>query len=105
MIQVEYLQPHARERLGYIPQFLDKSDVRPAKEQFNEHYAHGGGWSPMNGWSFDPTSLRIKYSQDPSMLPIARMTLPKTKEIIYVYPNAWVLIVDSNASWEIARLD
>lgn len=32
------------EVLGFIPQFLSDFDPRPAAEQFDEAYAHGGGW-------------------------------------------------------------
>ena len=38
------------EMLGLIPYFLHPNDSRPAKEQFNERYAHGGGWQQLFGF-------------------------------------------------------
>jgi hypothetical protein len=36
--------PRARyDMLGFIPQFLDDADPRPAREQLHSAYAHGGG--------------------------------------------------------------
>lgn len=35
------------EMLGLIPSFLSESDPRPAREQFDENYQHGGGWRPL----------------------------------------------------------
>ena len=33
--------------LGFLPMMLDDEDPRPAAEQLNETYAHGGGWMPF----------------------------------------------------------
>ena len=39
------------EHLGLLPMMLDPSDPRPAREQFDENYQHGGGWRPFNGFT------------------------------------------------------
>lgn len=91
------------EVLGYIPQFFSDLDPRPAKEQIDEAYAHGGGWRPLEGWQFYPRTEAIHYPGDPPLMPIAGTRL--RDEVIYVYPHAWVNIVQPDGSFEIARID
>lgn len=91
------------EHLGYIPQMLDLADPRPAREQFDSNYAHGGGWVPMPGWTYDPANQTIKYPGDPALRPIARTAL--RDEQILLYPSAWVAIVQPDGRAEIARMD
>lgn len=92
-----------RNALGLIPAFLSEADPRPAKEQFHENYAHGGGWRPFKGFKLDILSMSIKYPGDPAYLPLAKIIL--RKEAIYIYPNAWVLIIQPNGDHEISRMD
>lgn len=102
MIQFEHLHPRAEQLLGLIPGFLSERDPRPAAEQFNSNYAHGGGWSPLKRWGHVKDGI-IKYPGDPQMAPIARATL--RNETIYVYPHAWVGIFQPDGRFEIARMD
>src|SRR5258708_6821588 len=95
--------PRAVDLLGYIPMFLSESDPRPAKEQFDLAYAHGGGWLPMNGWRLDLVTGWLKYPGDPVYKPIARAEL--RDEVIFVYEHAWVSIVQPDGSYEVARMD
>ncbi len=98
------LRPRAtEEHLGFIPLMLSDSDPRPAREQFDQNYAHGGGWRPMQGWSIRPHDGSLKYPGDPAMLPIARAQLHD--ETIFVYESAWVAIVQPDGSFEVARMD
>lgn len=47
MMVWKFLNPEMTvEQLGYIPLFFAADDPRPAAEQLNERYAHGGGWRP-----------------------------------------------------------
>lgn len=103
MIIVTCYVSNAPDLIGIIPRFLDPRDPRPAVDQFNENYAHGGGWSSMTGWVFDPKTHSIKYPGDPALLPIASMNL--REETIFVYQHAWVCIVQPDGSFEIARMD
>lgn len=97
------LHPRATtSHLGFIPDFLLESDPRPAKEQFNERYAHGGGWFPVPGWSLQ-SGGRLKYPGDPHMDPIASGKL--RDEFIYIYQHAFVCIVQKDGTFEVARMD
>lgn len=95
------ISPRAREALGFIPQFVLEDDPRPAREQFEERYAHGGGWHPMPGWSFADGTIR--YPGDPAYKPIAWARL--RDETIYVYDHAWVCIAHKDGTFEVARMD
>lgn len=95
------------DHLGIIPAFLSESDPRPAREQFDENYAHGGGWRPMEGWTledgpaFDPPE--IQYSGDPLYKAFAGTQL--RDERIYIFPYAWVCIIQPDGSFEVSRMD
>lgn len=89
------------EMLGYIPQFLDESDPRPAKEQIEENYAHGGGWRPIKGFSANENS--IQYDDYRPRVLIAETKL--RKEVIRIYEGALVGIFQPDGEFEIACLD
>ena len=98
----ELLHPKAtEEHLGYLPGFLFEGDPRPAKEQLNTHYI--GGWFPFSGHGFNPETMILTYPGDPPMKPIARTKL--RDETIFLFPHAWVLILQEDGTWEIARMD
>jgi hypothetical protein len=87
---------------GYLPQFLDERDPRPAAEQFQANYPFGG-WSPMQGWRLDVETLTIRYPGDPPFRPVAETRL--RDERILLYRGAWVLVLQPSGSFEIARMD
>ena len=89
--------------VGFIPMMLSETDPRPAKEQFDENYAHGGGWRPFEGFKYDAENHKIKYPGDPPFYPYASAKL--RDETIFVYPYSWVLILQPDGSHEIARMD
>ena len=91
------------EQLGYLPGFLSNDDPRPAREQFDANYQHGGGWRPYpdGEWTFDDPT--ITYPGDPPLSPIAMTTL--RDEAIFFYPHALVMIIQPDDSFEIARMD
>lgn len=98
--------------VGIIPQFLSEDNPRPAAEQFDEHYAHGGGWRPMSGWTATHEAsdvpgfhsvLHIQYPGDPAYAPVAHIALGD--ESIWIYPHAWVAIEQADGSVEVARMD
>ena len=86
---------------GGIPSFLNVHDTRPARVQFNENYAHGGGWCSFPG--FVRTENAIQYPGDPPREEIARAKL--RDETIIIYQGAWVAIVQPDGSFDIARMD
>lgn len=102
MIEFRKLQEHVTlAHLGYIPSFLSEADPRPAKEQFEENYSFGG-WQPMKGFKLNK-DMSLKYPGDPPMKPWAEATL--RQELIYVYQSGWVMILQPDMSFEVARLD
>lgn len=89
--------------VGFIPLFLSAQDERSAKDQIDAGYAHGGGWHAYKGFDLDPVTMALKHEGDPSLLPWAMGKL--RDEEIYVYPHAWVLIMQMDGQWEVARID
>lgn len=89
------------EMLGYIPSFLDEDDPRPAREQFNEKYI--GGWTPFRGFTLLPDG-NLSYPGDPPMQLLAETTL-HNKEVIRFYDCAWVMILQTDGTHEICRMD
>ncbi len=71
MPNIKFLDPRMTiERLGLIPDFLTEFDPRPAAEQFNEWYAHGGGWSNFQGFTMLPNG-NLQYPEDEPTRPVA----------------------------------
>ena len=104
--------------LGMIPLFLDLDDPRPAREQFDENYAHGGGWQPFKGFALvnidgkghqiPIPNWRLIYPDDPAYQPIGWCYL--RDECIIVWPYSWVMIwkadgTTTGGDWEICRMD
>lgn len=86
---------------GYIPSFLVESDERPVREQFAERYI--GGWQPFKGFKLLRSTMTLAYPGDPPMRPLASRRW--RNERIYLYPHAWVLILQQDGSWEVSRMD
>lgn len=96
-----FVDEMAPEACGYIPSFLSVDDERPMKEQINENYI--GGWNPFRGFKIKKKNWTIAYPGDPDMTPLAGAALHG--EVIVIYPYAWVMIIQSDHSFEIARMD
>ena len=90
------------EMLGLIPYFLSEDDPRPAREQFDENYHHGGGFHPIPRFELLPNG-DLKYPGDPPLSPLAEVRL--RDEVIRVYDYAWVCVVQPDGSFEVARID
>ncbi len=103
MVAVYRIHPDAdMDHIGFLPLWLNENDPRPAKEQLNEHYAHGGGWRPFDGFKLED-NLSIAYPGDPAHPALAVMRL--RKELIVVYEFSWVAIIQPDNSYEICRMD
>lgn len=89
--------------LGYIPEFLSELSPEKAAKQIDRGYRHGGGWVPFEGHVFNPLSKALSFPGDPVMFPIAVGHL--RDETIYVYPSDWVLILQTDGTYEVARID
>lgn len=89
--------------LGFIPQFLDESDPRPAREQLDANYSHGGGWVPIEGFTLDPSHETLRYPGDPPYRAVAGTTL--RNETVVVFERSWVAVIQPGGSFEVARMD
>jgi hypothetical protein len=90
--------------LGYLPEFLSERDLRPIKEQLNSGYSQHGGWRSMKGFDLSPApDYHLLYPGDPPLRPWAQTAL--RGEVILVYPGDWVLILQTDGSFEVSRMD
>lgn len=104
--------PHASctvDHLGMLPSFVSAVDERPAKDQINVAYAHGGGWHGstdrfrLNQSKPIPSLRSIQYP-DESFRLIAQVQL--RDELIMLFENAWVAIKKSGQDEvEVALVD
>ena len=90
------------DHVGFIPSFLNENDPRPAREQFNDNYQHGGGWRPFNGFTLND-GMELHYPDDPPQKPLAMIKF--RNELIFIYESAWVLILQQDGTYEISRMD
>lgn len=99
-----FLHPAATpEMLGFLPLIFNERDPRPARDQANDRYGHGGGWDPFEGFEFDPAKIELQYPGDPPTRAIAFTILREEK--IILYEHAWVQILQPDGSYEISRMD
>jgi hypothetical protein len=99
----EMLHPNMTpEHLGLLPGMLDLDDPRPAKEQFDQNYAHGGGWDPFNGFELSVRNW-LSYPGDPPLQPLAQLQF--RDELIVFYIHSWVAIIQPDRSFEVCRMD
>lgn len=102
MPEWEMLHPDTTvEHLGYLPGMLNLNDPRRAREQFDSAFHYGGGWDPFPGFILHGGTLI--YPGDPPIAPLARCHL--RDELILFYPHSWVLVMQPDKSWEVARMD
>lgn len=86
--------------LGYIPNFLNEQDPRPAREQINSNYV--SGWHPFPGFTMLPDG-NMTYPGDPPTLLLAECQF--RNETVRFYDCSWVAIVQPDGSFEVCRLD
>ena len=102
MVIFERLHPaFTPDMAGFLPTFFKADDDRPAKEQADARYI--SGWNNFTRFHFDAATLSLYYPGDPPMHPLAVATLRDEK--IYLYPHAWVLILQPNGNYEVSRMD
>lgn len=103
MLEFKMLNPSYTEAdLGMLPFFAWESNPKSAKEQINDNYRHGGGWQSFQGFTFNKDTS-ISYPNDPPQHPIAIAKL--RDEVIFVYEGSWVLILQPDRSYDVARID
>jgi hypothetical protein len=100
---------HNADALGILPTFLSDEDPRPAVEQLNANYAHGGGWHDFKGFTYHDGKedgdcrARLEYPDDPPMREVGRTLL--RDELIIVFEYSWVAVVQRDGSYRVARMD
>jgi len=106
---IALLAGHHPNELGALPDFINQNDPRPAREQFDANYQHGGGWRPMKGFTQQRNragkpGIVLEYPGDPPYHPIA--SWPLRHELIVVYRYSWVAIFNTkDGTFEVARMD
>ena len=99
------------EMLGEIPLFLQSFDPRPAREQIDAAYGHGGGWQPTGAMfkvQFDNAGRPLLLSPgDPPYLPWAETAVDTIngRERVFYYLSSFVCILQPTGEIEVARVD
>lgn len=102
---MDWILKHSRadmEMLGLVPAFLSERDPRPAREQIDQNYRHGGGWRPSPKFKMLPNG-NLKYPGDPPTILLAEAQLHD--ETIRFYDCAWLAIVQPDGTFEVSRVD
>jgi hypothetical protein len=87
---------------GFIPGYLDEADPRPARAQFDERYP--GGWSPApTALKFERKQMVLTYPGDPPFA--ARGALQFRGELLILFESDFVVILQSDGTWQCARMD
>lgn len=102
---VKFLHPQATvDHVGMIPYWLSSDDPRPAKDQLNTAYVHGGGWHSFGQGQWRITrSNFLHYPGDPPLIPLAEINM--RDELIVIYDCSIVAIIQPDRSFEVARMD
>lgn len=111
MIQFKLLGPAVKhdyfDVLGYVPNFFDESDPRPAREQIHENYTHGGGWFPSKiAWKMTDYGLESPYEEPPGfkVLPLLAKAQLRDETLLF-YLGAWLVILQKDGTFEVGRVD
>jgi len=99
--------------LGFVPRFFHVGDDRPASEQLEERYAHGGGFRPMEGFELDlnreaPLASRIIYPADEDGPEEVYRAVSYTligNELLIMFESSWLGIVQPDGEFAITRVD
>lgn len=103
MLHFVPLVPGGLDMVGLLPMIFDPSDPRPAADQANDRYAHGGGWRPNGKFKRLGSEIAIQYPGDPPLKGVAVAAL--NDETIVVFQHAWVMVIQPDGTYEIARMD
>jgi hypothetical protein len=96
------LKPIQPDDLGFLPMIFTDSDPRPAIEQAEDRYSHGGGWRPIDGFVLNRDKT-LSYPGDPDLEPMAEAWL--RDETLLIYDHGFVAIVQPDGKYQVARMD
>ena len=98
---IRHTEYEVADALGYIPGMVTEGIGIPVREQLDANYV--AGWHKFEGFTFDKDQSMLTYPSDPAIYAIARAQVGD--ETILVFPHAWVLILQADGSWEVARMN
>lgn len=94
--------------VGLLPLILLDSDSRPAKDQLNDRYAHGGGYRPTlsDSWQLgvEGGAYVLYYPEDPPFHEQARIKLP-CGETCVLFDASFMTIIQKDLSFVVTRVD
>jgi hypothetical protein len=91
--------------LGLLPGMIGDDDPRPAREQFDSEYQHGGGWCPLPGFTLD-TSKKLPTLRYPGDPPLKAFAIARLRdERIVLFECSIVCIIQKDGAFEAARMD
>ena len=100
---------------GLLPAIFLQSDPRPAAEQLNDRYAHGGGFMPTPdgaAWTYlsgEPAALTWRDLDDQDYVEdfaeVSRAQLPLTGETLILFDAAMLVIAKQDGSYQLTRVD
>lgn len=91
---------------GYLPFILSNNDPRPASEQLDDRYAHGGGYNPFEGFKLivnKDNSYALQYPNDPPMRELSQAFLHEEKLVLF--EGSWLAIIQPCGDHVITRVD
>lgn len=89
------------EMWGFIPSFLNKDSPATTIQQLNA--GQPGGWHKFEGFKFDKDRKILTYPGDPPMKAISTMHFKD--DIVLLFPHSWVLVLQPDGKFEVARCD
>lgn len=106
-MKIEYLNGGTEDHLGFTRYFIkDEAGAPSIREQLNANYAHGGGWRPFGQGQWElQTDMGLAYPGDPPYSARAKITFDNFPEQLWVYDSAWFMILNEDATFEVARMD
>ncbi len=91
---------------GFIPQWLSENDPRPAVDQIDAAYGHGGGWNDFKGFTLSGApeiGYYLSYLGDPPTHELSRATLRNETLVLFEY--SWFAVIQADGSFRVARID
>lgn len=90
---------------GFLFALAHSSSDATIPEQINQHYAHGGGWNPLEGWSMiDAPNGVVCYPGDPVLKPDAKAQ--HGNETVFFYRSgAWLGVYTEANGLKLSRVD
>ena len=102
-LTITFLEPGVTlQTLGALPDMLDANDPAPAREQLDRGYRDGGGFRPLSGWYLGADDV-LHFPGDRPYRPIAELRM--RDERILVFECSFVAVIQSDRSFEVARID